>query len=117
MARSRSKAAEATEPAGDQPTGTVHTLSPVPSFIRRIRTSKQALVDTQMGHASIYKEAEEAGLHRAALKDTVRLAAQDIVKTQAYLKALVEYLIEANVLADGALTFVQGDIEDVAPAA
>jgi hypothetical protein len=57
----------------------------------KIGTASQVKADSDMALAAIYKEAEEVGLHRAALKLCCKLSRQDLSKTTAFLEAFDEY--------------------------
>ena len=51
-------------------------------FAASIATLKQGLADATMAHAEEWKLAEEAGIHKAALKQVLKLKKQDAAKTR-----------------------------------
>lgn len=92
----------------------------VKKFAARIGTQRQALSDEQMGLASIYKDAEAAGLDRWALKQSTALLKMDPAKAAGRIKALNLYLARLDFLAEEPkLVFTQSDLDldDVEPAA
>jgi uncharacterized protein (UPF0335 family) len=96
---------------------TVET-STVKRFAARIGGSKQEMDDARMELAGIYKDAEDEGLNRWALKQAIAFSKMDIHKAKERLIALAEYLPELGVLAEQPdLVFAQMDLEDVEPAA
>jgi uncharacterized protein (UPF0335 family) len=87
-------------------------------YLGKISSAAQEAADARMEVAGIYKEAEDDGLDRWALKQTASFRKMDIHKAHGRLKALAEYLADAGVLAEKPdLVFAQADLEDVAPAA
>ena len=92
--------------------------SMVKRYASRIGGSKQEMDDARMELAGIYKDAEEDGLNRWALKQAISFEKMDGHKARERLKALGEYLAELGVLTEKpALVFAQMDLEDVTPAA
>lgn len=87
-------------------------------YLSKIGAAAQEAADARMEVAGIYKDAEDDGLDRWALKQTASFRKMDIHKAHARLKALAEYLADAGVLSEKPdLVFAQADLEDVAPAA
>lgn len=80
-------------------TDNVVALGLVPAFLDRIAESKGDLDDARMSHASIYKEADDKGLHLRALKAVSRLRGMDSVKAQAEIGKLIDYLRQAGILS------------------
>lgn len=54
----------------------------VKQFASSIGAARQDLDDATMAHAEEWKAAEEAGIHRAALKHVLRLKKQDAAKSR-----------------------------------
>ena len=96
----------------------VEPASMVKRYASRIGGSKQEMDDARMELAGIYKDAEEDGLNRWALKQAIAFQKMDPHKAAERLKALAEYLPELGVLAEEPkLVFAQMDLKDVEPAA
>lgn len=90
----------------------------VSRYLAQIGEASQKAADTRMAVAGIYKKAEDEGLDRWALKQTSSFTKMDVHKAHGRLKALVEYLADAGVLAQKPdLVFAQSDLADVKPAA
>ena len=92
----------------------------VKKYAAKIGTAKQAMDDERMALASIYQEAEDAGIsNRWALKQAIALTRMDPAKAQDRIKNLVHYLERLDFLSeDPDLQFTQGSLlEDVEPAA
>ena len=55
--------------------------------------------DARMHHASIYKEADDKGLHLKALKATAKYRGMDVVKMQAEVTKLIDYMRQAGLIS------------------
>lgn len=58
---------------------------------RCVETAKQVKDDAQMALAQAFKDAEEAGINRAALKHVLKLKHQDAAKTRDFQRCVEVY--------------------------
>lgn len=93
----------------------------VKKYAAKIGTAKSAMDEKRMAVASIYQEAEAAGISNGwALKQAISLTRMDPAKARDRVTNLVHYLERLDFLSeDPDLQFTQGDLdlENVEPAA
>lgn len=60
-------------------------------FKAQYSSSKSVLDEQRMSHASLLKQVEDAGFHKAAFKQVMKMLGWDVAKTRDYLQAMRQY--------------------------
>lgn len=60
-------------------------------FKAQYSASKSELDERRMSHATLLKQVEDSGFHKAAFKQVMKMLGWDVTKTRDYLRAMEQY--------------------------